>query len=98
MDNGGDARTPHRTSPNRSRHPTQFLKQLCSECRVGPEQVLRPPAPLRTRGPGAPGTVQDLVQEDWWRRYPRLLFVLDGTSPTGVETRISALRAAARDV
>ncbi|MFC8368379.1 hypothetical protein ACFUIT_10405 [Streptomyces sp. NPDC057239] len=42
------------------------------------------------------------MQEGWRQRYPfslpRLLFVLDGTGPTGVETRIHALRAAARDV
>ncbi|MFF5161329.1 replication-relaxation family protein [Streptomyces sp. NPDC000348] len=39
------------------------------------------------------------AQETWRQRYPlfpRLLFVLDGTGPTGVETRISALRAATR--
>ncbi|MFE9174468.1 hypothetical protein ACFYNZ_34405 [Streptomyces kebangsaanensis] len=34
-----------------------------------------------------------------WRRhyppFPRLLFVLDGTGPAGIETRITALRAAA---
>ncbi|MFC9165474.1 replication-relaxation family protein [Streptomyces fungicidicus] len=39
------------------------------------------------------------VQETWRQRYPlfpRLLFVRDSTGPAGVETRISALRAAAR--
>ncbi|MGC2997230.1 replication-relaxation family protein [Streptomyces sp. G35A] len=39
------------------------------------------------------------IQEGWRQRYPlfpRLLFVLDGTGPAGVETRISALRAATR--
>ncbi|WP_217130055.1 replication-relaxation family protein [Streptomyces sp. AC558_RSS880] len=39
------------------------------------------------------------AQETWRQRYPlfpRLLFVLDGTGPEGVETRISALRAATR--
>ncbi|PWJ07765.1 hypothetical protein DKG34_10050 [Streptomyces sp. NWU49] len=39
------------------------------------------------------------VQETWRQRYPlfpRLLFVLDGTGPAGVETRIHALRAATR--
>ncbi|EFL37211.1 conserved hypothetical protein [Streptomyces griseoflavus Tu4000] len=39
------------------------------------------------------------VQETWRQRYPlfpRLLFILDSTGPTGVETRISALRTAAR--
>jgi hypothetical protein len=40
------------------------------------------------------------AQEEWRRHhplFPRLLFVLDGTGPTGVETRITALRAAAAD-
>ncbi|MFF4838387.1 replication-relaxation family protein [Streptomyces sp. NPDC001315] len=44
---------------------------------------------------------QEPVEEDWRRRYPlfpRLLFVLDGTGPTGIETRINALHAAARDL
>ncbi|MGX1487744.1 hypothetical protein RKD41_000003 [Streptomyces tendae] len=37
--------------------------------------------------------------EEWRRRYPvfpRLLFVLDGTGPTGVDNRINALKAGAR--
>jgi hypothetical protein len=41
---------------------------------------------------------QQPLEEDWKRRYvvfPRLLFVLDGTGPTGITTRIRALRAAA---
>ncbi|MGW0817062.1 replication-relaxation family protein [Streptomyces viridiviolaceus] len=45
--------------------------------------------------------IQEPAREDWQRRYPlfpRLLFVLDGTGPAGIETRISALGAAARDV
>ncbi|MGW7385460.1 replication-relaxation family protein [Streptomyces sp. NPDC054794] len=54
------------------------------------------PAPV----PGRPRTAagQQLLEEDWRRRYPlfpRLLFVLDGTGPAGVENRIRALRAAA---
>ncbi len=47
-----------------------------------------------------PAFGQEPPQEDWRRRYPlspRLLFVLDGTGPAGIETRINALRAAARD-
>ncbi|MEU8868289.1 hypothetical protein [Streptomyces umbrinus] len=46
-------------------------------------------------------TVQEPALEDWRRRYllfPRLLFVLDGTGPTGAKTRIRALRTAARDL
>ncbi|MCX4614730.1 MULTISPECIES: replication-relaxation family protein [Streptomyces] len=41
---------------------------------------------------------QEPALEDWRRHYPlfpRLLFVLDGTGPAGVETRITALHAAA---
>ncbi|MFD7055208.1 replication-relaxation family protein [Streptomyces mirabilis] len=40
-------------------------------------------------------------QEEWRRHYPlfpRLLFVLDNTGPAGIETRITALRAAADDL
>ncbi|MFE0512870.1 replication-relaxation family protein [Streptomyces sp. NPDC058964] len=57
------------------------------------------PAPL----PGRPRTTagQQLQEEDWRRRYPlfpRLLFVLDGTGPAGVDHRIRALRAAASEL
>ncbi|MFB7575488.1 replication-relaxation family protein [Streptomyces sp. NPDC056165] len=53
----------------------------------------------------APGRRQRLagaepLQEEWRRHYPlfpRLLFVLDGTGPAGIKTRIKALRAAAAD-
>ncbi|MFC8661346.1 replication-relaxation family protein [Streptomyces sp. NPDC057199] len=41
------------------------------------------------------------LEESWRRRYPlfpRLLFVLDNTGPVGIETRITALRAAATDL
>ncbi|WP_435220634.1 replication-relaxation family protein [Streptomyces sp. Tue6028] len=52
------------------------------------------PTPVaQRRSPG-----QEPQQEEWRRHYPlfpRLLFVLDGTGPAGVETRISALCAAA---
>ncbi|MER7780497.1 replication-relaxation family protein [Streptomyces sp. NPDC096191] len=48
-----------------------------------------------------PGTRPRLtVQEENWRRhyplFPRLLFVLDGTGPAGIHTRLTALEAAAR--
>jgi hypothetical protein len=42
--------------------------------------------------------LQEPVVEEWRRHYPlfpRILFVLDGTGPGGVENRISALRAGA---
>ncbi|MGW4566559.1 replication-relaxation family protein [Streptomyces sp. NPDC004561] len=42
----------------------------------------------------------DPAQEDWRHRYPlfpRLLFVLYGTGPAGVETRINALHEASQD-
>ncbi|WRZ45958.1 replication-relaxation family protein [Streptomyces sp. NBC_01314] len=48
--------------------------------------------------PGRRPTLQKPAVEEWRRRYPlfpRLLFVLDGTGPAGVENRISALRAGA---
>ncbi|MFK0174278.1 replication-relaxation family protein [Streptomyces sp. NPDC090306] len=47
--------------------------------------------------PGRRTVSQGVAAEEWRRRYPlfpRLLFVLDGTGPDGVENRISALRAA----
>ncbi|MFF0083492.1 replication-relaxation family protein [Streptomyces canus] len=43
---------------------------------------------------------QQPVEEEWRRHYPlfpRLLFVLDGTGPAGVTTRIEALNAAATE-
>ncbi|MEU1275613.1 replication-relaxation family protein [Streptomyces sp. NPDC005799] len=46
-----------------------------------------------------PSIGQQPVQEEWRQGYPlfpRLLFVLDGTGPVGVATRISALNLAAR--
>ncbi|NUR26033.1 MAG: hypothetical protein HOV83_09335, partial [Catenulispora sp.] len=54
-----------------------------------PVTVGRARAPMR----------ETLAEEDWRRRYPvfpRLLFVLDGTGPTGVANRLTALTASAR--
>jgi hypothetical protein len=50
-----------------------------------------------------PGTRPHLaVQEESWRRryplFPRLLFVLDGTGPAGIDNRIDALNAAAKQL
>ncbi|MGA5454802.1 replication-relaxation family protein [Streptomyces umbrinus] len=48
-----------------------------------------------------PAFNQEPALEDWRKRYPlfpRLLFVLDGTGPAGVQTRIDALQAAAADL
>ncbi|MEU1458632.1 hypothetical protein [Streptomyces avermitilis] len=48
--------------------------------------------------PGCRPTLQEPVLEEWRRRYPlfpRVLFVLDGTGPAGVENRVRALRAGA---
>ncbi|WSX07686.1 replication-relaxation family protein [Streptomyces sp. NBC_00988] len=48
--------------------------------------------------PGRRPTPQEAAVEEWRRRYPlfpRLLFVLDATGPTGVANRITALRAGA---
>ncbi|BAC75373.1 hypothetical protein AQJ43_36285 [Streptomyces avermitilis] len=44
-------------------------------------------------------TLQEPTLEEWRRRYPlfpRVLFVLDGTGPAGVENRINALRSGSR--
>ncbi|MET9913554.1 hypothetical protein ABZZ74_43565 [Streptomyces sp. NPDC006476] len=41
------------------------------------------------------------LQETWKRRYvlfPRLLFVLDGTGPAGIDTRMRALHASITEV
>ncbi|MGW4562229.1 replication-relaxation family protein [Streptomyces sp. NPDC004561] len=46
-----------------------------------------------------PTFAQQPPAEEWRRRYalfPRLLFVLDGTGPTGITTRIHALHAATK--
>jgi hypothetical protein len=48
--------------------------------------------------PGRRPNLQEPALEEWRRRYPlfpRILFVLDGTGPAGVENRIRALRAGA---
>ncbi|MDV7220414.1 replication-relaxation family protein [Streptomyces prunicolor] len=48
--------------------------------------------------PGRRPTLQEPAVEEWRRRYPlfpRVLFVLDGTGPAGVENRVSALRSGA---
>ncbi|MEV5646542.1 replication-relaxation family protein [Streptomyces flaveolus] len=58
------------------------------------QYVPTPPPGARHRTAG-----QEPAREDWRRRYPlfpRLLFVLDATGPTGIHTRIEALQAAAR--
>ncbi|MGJ5797489.1 replication-relaxation family protein [Streptomyces griseorubiginosus] len=49
------------------------------------------PAPV-----ARPRTQQTVVEESWrrrYRRFPRLLFVLDGTGPAGISTRMHALHA-----
>ncbi|MFC8515670.1 replication-relaxation family protein [Streptomyces sp. NPDC057257] len=51
-------------------------------------------------GQPRPAFGQEPAREAWRRYYPifpRLLFVLDGTGPVGVHTRIRALHAAAKD-
>jgi mannose-6-phosphate isomerase-like protein (cupin superfamily) len=48
--------------------------------------------------PGRRPALKEPTLEEWRRHYPlfpRVLFVLDGTGPVGVENRISALRAGA---
>ncbi|MDH6436052.1 hypothetical protein M2158_004592 [Streptomyces sp. SAI-144] len=74
---------------------------------MGPERLaakLTSYARLHSYVPTVPGrraTLQNPPMEEWRRRYPlfpRLLFVLDGTGPAGIENRIDALRTAARDL
>ncbi|WP_371570325.1 hypothetical protein [Streptomyces canus] len=68
---------------------------------MGPERLatkLTAYARLHSYAPTIPGrrpTFQQQGLEEWRRHYPlfpRLLFILDGTDPAGVENRISALR------
>lgn len=71
---------------------------------MGPERLaarLTAYARLHSYVPTIPGRRAALQQglDEWRRRYPpfpRLVFVLDGNGPAGVENRIDALRAAAR--
>ncbi|MEV7738889.1 replication-relaxation family protein [Streptomyces sp. NPDC088921] len=73
---------------------------------MGPERLaakLTAYARLHSYVPTVPGRRAAFQQgvEEWRRRYPlfpRLLVVLDGTGPAGIQNRISALRAAARDL
>ncbi|MFI2207143.1 hypothetical protein ACH47Z_41975 [Streptomyces sp. NPDC020192] len=71
---------------------------------MGPERLATklPSYERRYRyAPAVPGrrpALQEPALEEWRRRYPlfpRVLFVLDGTGPTGIENRIHALRAGA---
>ncbi|GHB79157.1 hypothetical protein GCM10010377_81480 [Streptomyces viridiviolaceus] len=75
--------------------PERLAAKLGAYARLH-QYVPTPPPGTRHRPAG-----QEPAREDWRRRYPlfpRLLFVLDGTGPAGVETRIQALGAAARDL
>lgn len=72
---------------------------------MGPERLgakLTAYARLHSYVPaGTPGDPPEPAMEELRRHYPlfpRLLFILDGTGPTGIENRIDALRAAARDL
>ncbi|CAL9335891.1 hypothetical protein SUDANB15_00160 [Streptomyces sp. enrichment culture] len=89
----GDAAGVHRSRPRHHgprtpRHQTQQLRT--------PPQLH-----ARTRGPAAATTLPRTDPRKPATALPplppRLLFILDGTGPTGVEVRIHALRAAARD-
>ncbi|MFF4402470.1 replication-relaxation family protein [Streptomyces sp. NPDC001480] len=75
--------------------PERLAAKLTAYARL--HDYVPAPPPGRPR----PAAGQQLPEEDWRRRYPlfpRLLFVLDGTGPTGIETRIRALRAAASEL
>jgi hypothetical protein len=74
---------------------------------VGPERLAaKPPAYERLHRyvrtvPGRRPTLQEPGLEERRRRYPlfpRVLFVLDGTGPAGIESRVTALRATARQL
>ncbi|MEV5083023.1 replication-relaxation family protein [Streptomyces sp. NPDC056159] len=74
--------------------PERLAAKLHSYARL--HRYVPAPAPGRRHRQAG----QELLQEEWRRHYPlfpRLLFVLDGTGPTGIKTRINALRAAAAD-
>ncbi|MGW0877183.1 replication-relaxation family protein [Streptomyces sp. NPDC002740] len=69
---------------------------------MGPERLtvkLRAYARLHQYTPAPVGRrrTMEAVQEEWRRHYPlfpRLLFVLDGTGPSGIDSRLRALHAA----
>jgi hypothetical protein len=72
--------------------PERLAAKLGTYARLH-QYVLAPP----------PGTRPRLaVQEESWRRryplFPRLLFILDGTGPAGIDNRIDALNAATRQL
>ncbi|WP_331739809.1 replication-relaxation family protein (plasmid) [Streptomyces sp. NBC_00015] len=73
---------------------------------MGPERLaskLRAYARLHQYAPVPVGRrrTAEAVEEEWRRHYPlfpRLLFVLDGTGPAGIDSRIRALHAADVDL
>lgn len=74
--------------------PERLAVKLSSYARL--DQYVPAPAARQWQQP-----FPEPTQESWRQRYPlfpRLLFVLDSTGPTGIETRIRALSAAARDI
>ncbi|MEV0695834.1 replication-relaxation family protein [Streptomyces sp. NPDC050388] len=73
--------------------PERLAAKISAYARLH-QYVPAPPPGARHRRAG-----QEPAREDWRRRYPlfpRLLFILDGTGPAGVDTRIHALHATAR--
>ncbi|MGI5135588.1 MULTISPECIES: replication-relaxation family protein [unclassified Streptomyces] len=98
-----DAHLYYRTS----NHGGSMLRAFVEVDRatMGPERLavkLGAYARLHTYVPTPIGRPRPILahqpqEEDWKRRYalfPRLLFVLDGTGPTDIATRIQALHAA----
>ncbi|MGV9291020.1 replication-relaxation family protein [Streptomyces sp. NPDC003719] len=72
--------------------PERLAAKLGAYARL--HQYVPTPPPGARQQPG-------LREEGWRRRYPlfpRLLFILDGTGPAGIHTRLKALNAAARNV
>jgi hypothetical protein len=75
--------------------PERLAAKVTAYARLHDYVLAAPPGRRR------PAFDQEPPQEEWRRHYPlfpRVLFVLDGTGPAGIETRIRALHAAARDL
>jgi hypothetical protein len=75
--------------------PTMGPERLAA--RIGAYARLYDYIPAPPPGRRRPAFGEPPAEEGWRRRnplFPRLLFVLDGTGPAGIETRINALSAA----
>ncbi|MFF4551113.1 replication-relaxation family protein [Streptomyces sp. NPDC001435] len=94
-DNGGSMLRAFVEVDRATMGPERLAAKLTAYARL--HNYVPAPVPGRPR----PAAGQQSLEEDWKRRYPlfpRLLFVLDGTGPAGIENRIRALKAAASDL